>query len=117
MEWNLLQGNNCVWVPLKLALEIGQKIHAFAVIVKWKNRPEEDFSQKIDGLLIVFRSSHQRCSVKKGVLRSFAKFTGKHLCAETLSHRCFPVNFVKFLRTPFLQNTPERLLLCITNFK
>ena len=22
----------------------------------------------------------QRCSVKKGVLRNFAKFTGKHLC-------------------------------------
>ena len=27
-----------------------------------------------------FRSSHRRCSVKKGVLRNFAKFTGKHLC-------------------------------------
>ena len=26
------------------------------------------------------RSSHQRCSVKKGVLSNFAKFTGKHLC-------------------------------------
>ena len=24
---------------------------------------------------------------------------------------CFPVNFVKFLRTPFLQNTPGRLFL------
>ena len=26
------------------------------------------------------RSSHQRCSIKKGVLKNFAKFTGKHLC-------------------------------------
>ena len=26
------------------------------------------------------RSSHQRCSVKIGVLRNFAEFTGKHLC-------------------------------------
>ena len=26
------------------------------------------------------KSSQQRCSVKKGVLRNFAKFTGKHLC-------------------------------------
>ena len=25
------------------------------------------------------RSSHQRCSIKKGVLKNFAKFTGKHL--------------------------------------
>ena len=27
-----------------------------------------------------FRSSHQKCSIKKGVLKNFAKFTGKHLC-------------------------------------
>ena len=29
---------------------------------------------------VVDRSSHRRCSVKKGVLRNLAKFTGKHLC-------------------------------------
>ena len=63
------------------------------------------------------RSSHRRCSIKKGVLRNFAKFTGKHLCQrlffkktatllkKSLWHRCFLVNFEKFLRTPFLQNT------------
>ena len=28
-----------------------------------------------------------------------------------LRHRCFPVNFAKHLRIPFLQNTSERLLL------
>ena len=38
--------------------------------------------------------------------RHFVKFTGKHLCQslflkKRLWHRCFPVNFVKFLRTPF----------------
>ena len=27
-----------------------------------------------------YRNSHQRCSMKKGILRNFAKFTGKHLC-------------------------------------
>ena len=26
----------------------------------------------------------QRCSVKKGVLRNFGKFTGKHLCQRLL---------------------------------
>ena len=26
------------------------------------------------------RSSHQRCSIRKGGLKKFAKFTGKHLC-------------------------------------
>ena len=52
--------------------------------------------------------------LRKGVLRNFAKFTGKHLCknlffnkvaVNKLWHRCFPVNFAKFLRIPFLQNT------------
>ena len=74
------------------------------------------------------RSSHQKCCVKKGVLRNFPKFTGKHLCRslflnnvaclgpatllkKRLWYRCFPVNFAKFLRRPFLQNTPGRLLL------
>ena len=28
----------------------------------------------------LFRSGHRSCSVKKDVLRNFAKFTGKHLC-------------------------------------
>ena len=34
-------------------------------------------SQKI---FYLNRSSHRRCSVRKDVLKSFAKFTGKHLC-------------------------------------
>ena len=33
------------------------------------------------------------------------------LLKKSLWHRCFPVNFEKFLRTPFLQSTSGRLLL------
>ena len=33
------------------------------------------------------------------------------LLRKRLWHKCFPVNFAKFLRTPFLQNTSGRLLL------
>ena len=72
-------------------------------------------------------SSHRRCSIRNGVLRNFVKFTGKLLCQGLFSnkvaglrpatllkkwlwHRCFPVNFAKFLKTPFLQNTSGRLL-------
>ena len=75
--------------------------------------------------VIIFKRSHRKCSVRKGILRNFAKFTGKHLCQshffkkekkETLA-QVFPVNFAKFLRTPFLQNTSGRLLLHIGNHK
>ena len=30
--------------------------------------------------LLRSRNSHQRCSMKEGVIRSFTKFTEKHLC-------------------------------------
>ena len=57
-------------------------------------------------LHIFFRNSHPEGFCKKGVLRNFAKFSGKHLWPATLlkkrpCHRCFPVNFAKFLRTHF----------------
>ena len=85
-------------------------------------------TQWVDNCDKSYRSSHQRCSVKKGVLRNFKKFTGKHLSQslifnkvaglrpatllkKRLWHRCFPVNFVELLKTLFLQNTSGRLLL------
>ena len=62
---------------------------------------------------------------KKSVLRNFEKITGKHLCQRPqtsgirpatllkvrLWHMCFFVNFVKFLRTPFLTEHLWWLLL------
>ena len=100
--------------------------------------PEMNFSLKVKPLLSMktyntitfFGSSRPELFCKKGVLRNFTTFKGKHLCQslffnkvaglrpasllkKRLWHRCFPVNFVKFLRTPFLQNvvTSGRLLL------
>ena len=66
----------------------------------------------------VLRSSRPEALCKKCVLRDFAKFKGKRLCQillfnkvvglrsanllkKSLWHRCFPVNFAKFLRTTF----------------
>ena len=57
--------------------------------------------------------------MRKGVLRNFAKFTGKHLHqslrpATLLKKRLaqvFSSEICKFLRTPFLQNTSGQLLL------
>ena len=60
----------------------------------------------------------QRCSVKKGVLRNFTKFTGKHLCQSLFFNKIdnlikfeFSVNFAKILRTPFFTENPRWLLL------
>ena len=69
--------------------------------------------------LVCSRRSRPRVFCKRGVLRNFPKFTGKHRCQRTFFnkvadlrpatllkkrfwHRCFPLNFAKYLRTPFL---------------
>ena len=63
----------------------------------------------------------QRSFIKIGVVKIFLKFIGKHmyqiLLKKRLQHRCFPVNFVKFLITPFLQNVSGRLLLSKMTFQ
>ena len=72
-----------------------------------------------------YKSSRPKLFCKKGVFKNFTHFTRKHPCQslfvnkksssfllkKRLWHRCFPVNFAKFLRTPISKNICERLLL------
>ena len=69
------------------------------------------------------KQSRPHVFCRKDVLRNFATLTRRHLrqslffnkniagmrpvtlLKKRLWHRCFSVKFVKFLRTPFLQNT------------
>ena len=76
------------------------------------------------------RTSRPEVFCKIGVLRNFAKFSGKHPCQGLffnkvaglrpatllkirLWHRCFPVNFAKFLRTPLLTEHLRWLLMVV----
>ena len=69
-----------------------------------------------------FRSSHQRCSIKKDVLKNFVIFTEKHLCwspfliklqdwRHTTILKRDSNTGVFLLRAPILKNICERLLL------
>ena len=53
---------------------------------------------------------------KKDVHRNFAKFRGKHKKEkkEALA-RCFPANFANFLRTSFITEDLQWLLLCMSH--
>ena len=57
---------------------------------------QENTYARVSFLIKLQASEHQACNVVK----------------IRLWHRWFPVNFVKFLRTPFLQNIFVRLFLC-----
>ena len=79
--------------------------------------------------LIISRGSCPEVFCKKGVLRNFAKFTSQeNTCArvsflinlqadfikkQTLTQVFFPLNLVKFLRTPFITEYFRWLLLNI----
>ena len=39
--------------------------------------------------MIIYRSSHRKCSVRKGVLRNLTKFTGKYLCQSLYYNKDF----------------------------
>ena len=77
--------------------------------------------------LIPDRSNHRSCSIKKSLLKNFAKFTGKHpwqslffskiaywgpqfSLKKRISQKCFPVNFEKSFKRPW-QNISGQLLL------
>ena len=47
---------------------------------KWKEVFNWFSMNHLASLLASLRSSHRRCSINKGFLRNFTKFTGKHLC-------------------------------------
>ena len=110
------------WSASKKCSKNVQKVHKKTTMVK------SQFS-KVAGFN---RSSHQKCSAKKGSLRKvFPKFTEKHLfqrlyfnkvaglrlCKrekrERPWYRRFPVKFAKFIRTSFSQNSSRQLLLLL----
>ena len=60
-----------------------------------------------------FRSSHRKCSLIKGVLRNFAKFTGKHLCQTLFFNKVGGLRLATSLKhtfsCEFLRNFKEHL--------
>ena len=107
--WKLLQ-------HIKIRSENFQKVYK-------KTPMSKSYFSKVPDF---YRSSHRRCSVKKGFLERCSQNSQENTwirdsiliklqaygCKKDW-HKHFPVNLVKFLRTPFLQNTSRRLLLLL----
>ena len=86
----------------KIGFTMGVRIFSgyFAIISNLRvTRLRIEILQKIKYQFHKHRSSNWRCSIKNGVLKNFAKFTGNHLCRilfcnkdfqkKRLLHRCF----------------------------
>ena len=56
---------------------------------------------------ITLKSIYRRCSIKKAVLKNFAKFIGKHLCWSL-----FLINLQTYKPATLLEKTPTQVLSC-----
>ena len=98
--------------------------------VKWKHGlhcVKYEILSVIYSLIWIGRGSCSEVFCIKGVLEKFAKFSGKHLCQSLFLNkfaglrpatslkkdwrRCFPINFVRFLRTSLFSEDLRWLLL------
>ena len=68
---------------------------------KGKRLCQSLFLNKVAGLIF---ETFETARVKRGQLYKFSKIRPATLLKKRLWHRCYPMNFAKFLRTPF-QNT------------
>ena len=86
---------------------------SFNIKLAWEsNNPGEkdDANRHNEGRFLY----HFKESVRKQITEMISAYFAT-LLKERLWHRCFPVNFTKFLRISFLQNTSGRLLLHLLN--
>ena len=112
-----ISGNMCmviIWFPvggiIDFEINLSFLIWLFSYMTNLNIFRKKSVSKVINSRPEVF--------CKKGVLRNFAKFVGKHLCQNLFFnkvaglrpatllkkrfwHRSFPVNFAKYLRTAF----------------
>ena len=130
-KWNLHRSEfHFTWTHVNVNNEV--TLHQSEIL------PRSEISNRFEftsGLMQMcsHRSSGLEVFYKKHVLKNFEKFTGKHLwqnlslnkiagltcfpvnSKEILWHRCFPVNFAKFIRTPFFIENLWWLLLFLNN--
>ena len=100
----------------RLEKEKGCSCYFYTPFVTWK------ISLAVREVKNGFRSSHQRFSIKKGVLKTFAKITGIITCArvsffnefEEILAQVFFCEFYEIFKSTFLQNSCGRKLLLIT---
>ena len=90
-RWTLSLFCGCFWGFFQGA-EKGCNGNDWVKCQSYKFRFESDYN-------IVTRRSHRRCSVKKGVLKSFANLTGKHLCQSLVE--VFPCEICEILNNTF----------------
>ena len=131
MDHILLEGHNATYddFSILVAEKYQFNLHLKETLLIKRDKPELNgniYTHPLELLpndISYLRLFLWRRSIKKDVLKHFAKFIGKSQCPSffleacrffwkrRLWQRCFPVNYARFLRISFLQNNSGRLLV------
>ena len=74
------------------------------------NRFQKQRPRRCSLFLKILQNIQENTSAGSSYLIKLLKIPAT-LLKKRVRHRCFPINFAKFLRTAFLQSTSEQLLL------
>ena len=98
---NVYNSTLVITSDLSLWLKATEIVHAKslkAVLILGGFHLIMSFLGSIGSVMTGSRSSYRRCSVKKYVLRNFAKFTRKHLCQSLFFNKVAGLRPVTFLK-------------------
>ena len=79
------------------------------VVLGFQKQPLEVFYKK--SVVIVFFKTHRKIPVSKSFFNKIAGLRAATLLKKRFRHRCFSLDFAKFLRPPFCHKTSGWLLL------
>ena len=65
----------------------------------------------------LYRGTHRRCSIEKGVLKNFAKLTGKHLCQSLFFNEVADLGPATLLKNILLHSARVLLVLSCEFFE
>ena len=82
---------------LELKMKISARVQITLFVVWISEIQKQSFAD-------IFRNVHRKTSVLESFCSKYGELKACNFIKKRLQHRCFPVKFAKFLRTPFLQN-------------
>ena len=101
-EWEDKEENNFIWHFNIFWVMVGKTTYAINIVTDMFHK------YRIRNL----GSSHQRCSIKKGILRNFNKFTGKQLCQSAFLNEAAGLSRTTLIKN-IKKDTLAQVLSCV----
>ena len=89
-------------------------MHGAETIKQYLHGTLQNF-MKVTPVVLIFLPNNYKRHLCKNLCSSLVFIKAFNFIKKRLQHRCFPVKFAKFLKTPILKNICELLLLQLSS--